>query len=94
MAEDRRRFRETRKRVPEEFSVATDIDNINYFLYFGLEDRGCRRFVFYLMEISGKFAEIYTLYYYFIYLLIALPSGSVCHFIQEIFSHICHRFRF
>lgn len=43
MAEDRRRFREIRKRVQEEFSVATDIDNINYFLYFGLEDSGFRR---------------------------------------------------
>ena len=94
MAEDRRRFKEIRKRVPEEFSVATDIDNINYFVYFGLEDRDCRRFVFYLTEISGKFVEMYTLYYYFIYLLIALPSESVCHFILEIFSYICHRFRF
>ena len=30
VAENRRRFREIRKRVPEEFSVATDIDNISY----------------------------------------------------------------
>ena len=35
MAEDWRRFREIRKRVREEFSVATDIDNVNYFPYFG-----------------------------------------------------------
>jgi len=62
MAEDRRRFREIRKRVPEEFSVATDIDNINYFLSFGLEDRGCRRFVF-QTEISGKY---FVLLFYFL----------------------------
>ena len=44
IAEDRCRFREIRKRVREEFSVATDIDNSNYFLYFGLEDSGFRKF--------------------------------------------------
>ena len=53
MAEDRRRFREIRKRVQEEFSVATDIDNINYFLYFGLEDSQPRPQGFSLKKMGG-----------------------------------------
>ena len=67
MAEDRRRFRETRKRVPEEFSVATDIDNINYFLYFGLEDSGFRRFCL----PNGNVGQILCIF-------ILFPCSSPC----------------